>query len=191
MSTNLEIEFKNLLSKTEYEQLLHFFKLDLKEIKSQKNVYFDTTDRALQKIHSALRIRIKDNHYELTLKTKDPKDFGALETNQNITKTDYLNLTQHQILVTGVVADKLAELTINLSNLEQLASLTTYRIEFPYEDGVLFLDKSLYGDTIDYEVEYESSDYEIGLKTFKAFLTQHQIPARHAAPKIRRAQNLS
>ena len=42
MSTNLEIEFKNMLSESEYEQLLNHFSISEEQIWIQKNVYFDT-----------------------------------------------------------------------------------------------------------------------------------------------------
>lgn len=59
----------------------------------------------LNKNQAALRVRIKNNTYELTLKTK--ADVGVIETNQLITKSDYANLKHDHLLVKGLVYDKL------------------------------------------------------------------------------------
>jgi len=186
MSTNLEIEFKNLLSQTEYENLFNFFTCDKSMMQSQKNIYFDTVEKELQLIQSALRVRIKNETYELTLKIKDPK--GAIEINQMITKADYFQLLKDNVLIDGIVYQELIKLKITPSKLIPLADLTTNRIDFPYKGGRLFLDESFYGEFVDYEVEYEALDYEKGLEVFKNFLVQHKIPLREAEPKIRRAQ---
>jgi len=186
MSTNLEIEFKNLLTKAEYEQLLNFFSLDEQAAVLQKNIYFDTAKKQLKAQRAALRIRIKANTYELTLKTKVPE--GALEINQKITERDYLCMISEGFLIKGGVYDGLVKLGVNPVELQEIAKLTTKRIEFPYESGTLFLDESRYGSEVDYEVEYEALDYNRGGKTFRNFLSIHHIPIRPAEPKIRRAE---
>ena len=157
MSTNLEIEFKNMLDESEYKKLIEHFAIEENQIWTQKNVYFDTKTFDLNKNQAALRVRIKNNTYELTLKTK--ADVGLIETNQLITKSDYANLKHDHLLVKGLVYDKLLELGIDVNELRVITDLTTKRAEVSYEDGLLVLDKSFYGEVIDFELEYEVKDY--------------------------------
>lgn len=56
---NIEIEFKNMLTKEEYELLLTHFQVGKEDLFEQENHYFDTSDFALKANHSALRIRKK------------------------------------------------------------------------------------------------------------------------------------
>lgn len=185
MSTNLEIEFKNMLSESEYEQLLNHFSISEEQIWTQKNVYFDTKAFDLKRQKAALRVRIKNNTYELTLKTQ--AEVGLLETNQMITKTDYTTLKHDHRLINGPVYEALMDLGININDLRVITDLTTKRAEVNYKDGLLVLDKSFYGELIDFELEYEVKDYNKGLNIFNELLAKHNIPTRPAQNKIKRA----
>lgn len=185
MSTNLEIEFKNMLNESEYKKLLKHFCISEEQIWTQKNVYFDTKSSDLKRQKAALRVRIKNNTYELTLKTQ--AEVGLLETNQSITKVDYQTLKRNHCLVNGPVYKALMELGININDLRVITDLTTNRAEVAYQDGLLVLDKSFYGEVIDFELEYEVQDYDKGLNNFNQLLSQHNIPSRPAQNKIKRA----
>ena len=185
MSTNLEIEFKNMLSESEYEQLLNHFSISEEQIWTQKNVYFDTKAFDLKRQKAALRVRIKNNTYELTLKTQ--AEVGLLETNQMITKTEYTTLKHDHRLINGPVYEALMDLGININDLRVITDLTTKRAEVVYQDGLLVLDKSFYGEVIDFELEYEVKDYNKGLNIFNELLAKHNIPTRPAQNKIKRA----
>jgi len=185
MSTNLEIEFKNMLNESEYEQLLNHFSISEEQIWTQKNVYFDTKAFDLKRQKAALRVRIKNNTYELTLKTQ--AEVGLLETNQMITKTDYTTLKHDHRLINGPVYEALMDLGININDLRVITDLTTKRAEVDYQDGLLVLDKSFYGEVIDFELEYEVKDYNKGLNIFNELLAKHNIPTRPAQNKIKRA----
>lgn len=185
MSTNLEIEFKNMLSESEYEQLLNHFSISEEQIWTQKNVYFDTKAFDLKRQKAALRVRIKNSTYELTLKTQ--AEVGLLETNQMITKTDYTTLKHDHRLINGPVYEALMDLGININDLRVITDLITKRAEVDYQDGLLVLDKSFYGEVIDFELEYEVKDYNKGLNIFNELLAKHNIPTRPAQNKIKRA----
>ena len=185
MSTNLEIEFKNMLDESEYQELLKCFSIQEEQIWTQKNVYFDTPSFDLKKNQAALRVRIKNNTYELTLKTK--AEVGLLETDQLITKADYKTLKHDCQLVKGPVYETLINLGIDVNQLRVITDLTTKRAEVPYENGLLVLDKSFYGEVIDFELEYEVNDYNEGLNAFHELLNKHHIPKRPAENKIKRA----
>jgi len=184
MSEVIEIEFKNLLTKNEYTMLLETFNINEQQIFSQENYYFDTADFDLQKYQSALRIRKKKNHYELTL--KQPADIGLLETNQIISSGDLTAAIQHNRLPDGPIKDKIIELGVNYEEMVYFGSLATKRSEISYHDGLLVLDHSTYLNKEDYEVEYEVKDYQQGIIEFQKFLERFGIPKRKTDNKIKR-----
>ncbi|MDN7226163.1 CYTH domain-containing protein [Planococcus sp. N064] len=184
MTKELEIEFKNMLTRKEYDQLLEHFGYTEADAKTQVNHYFDTADFALKSSKCALRIRKKHNGFECTLKTPAPK--GNYET------TDLLNERQAQEFIEGVsheapeVCEALQTLNVAPAQLKMIGKLTTHRIEFDFQSGLLVLDHSEYGETMDYELEFEVADAQIGEQQFTEFLQQRQIPLRPADKKIAR-----
>src|SRR5690625_4119666 len=95
MAQEIEIEYKMLLTKTEFERLLSsnpFPKAGEKQI----NYYFDTKHFSLQKKSCALRIREKNNIYQLTL--KEPHTTGLLETHDTLSKKDALSWLNGNII---------------------------------------------------------------------------------------------
>jgi uncharacterized protein YjbK len=184
MPETIEIEFKNLLIKVEYEKLLKVFKVTDEQIISQTNHYFDTPDFTLKGFGSALRIREKIDYYEMTL--KQPATVGLLETTQYLSKDDFLAAIKNGILPKGLIYERLEPLNISFNDLVYFGSLTTKRAEFPYKEGLLVLDHSLYLNTEDYEVEYEVNDFQRGQLTFQELLEQNNIPLRITPNKIAR-----
>lgn len=184
MSETIEIEFKNLLTKVEYEKLLKVFKVKDEQIISQINHYFDTPEFTLKELGSALRIREKDNQYEMTL--KQPAAIGLLETTQTLSKEEFLAAIKNGILPKGIIHERLEHLNISFIDLEYFGSLTTKRAEFPYKEGLLVLDHSFYLNTEDYEVEYEVEDFQRGQLAFKELIEQNRIPSRITPNKIAR-----
>lgn len=83
MTQQIEIEFKNMLTKSQYEQLIETFSIKHEQIIRQANHYFDTKESHLKQLHSALRIRVTEDSIELTLKEKASK-------HQHLETTDYL-----------------------------------------------------------------------------------------------------
>lgn len=184
MSETLEIEFKNLLTKAEYNRLLKEFNITSKDIFTQENYYFDTHDFRLKELTSALRIRRKNDQYELTL--KQPAKVGLLETTQLLSEDDYQSAINCSHLPIGVVLDRINEMGISPNDIEYFGLLKTNRVEFPYKNGILVFDHSFYLTKEDYEVEYESEDYQQGLSVFLQFLDQYGIPKRKTENKIQR-----
>ncbi|WP_422123735.1 CYTH domain-containing protein [Planococcus sp. X10-3] len=184
MTKELEIEFKNLLTKEEYLKLIGRFGYSAEDAQTQVNHYFDTADFKLRDRRSALRIRQKADTYECTLKT--PADNGFYEI------TDQLQLPQVEEIVekrgfsAPEVTKALKEMGLEAETLEPLGSLTTHRIEFPYESGLLVLDHSEYLGTADFEIEYEVTDFEAGKQRFQAILRDFGIPVRSTDKKIAR-----
>ncbi|WHY78994.1 CYTH domain-containing protein [Neobacillus sp. WH10] len=187
MSQNIEIEFKNMLTKKEYERFLVEFSIDKKQIFSQENHYFDTPDFALKSIGVALRIRKKGGAYEMTL--KQPATVGLLETNQILCAEEASSAFKVERLPDGLVQQLIEEIGIPFSKLKYFGSLRTNRVEIKYKNGLLVLDHSSYLTIEDYELELEVDNYQEGLKTFKELLSKFMIPERKTENKIRRFYN--
>src|SRR5699024_12135520 len=81
MSQEIEIEYKNLITEHEYNQILKAYPFPKEGVK-QINHYFETAHRELGQMGYAIRIREKSNTYTLTL--KEPHINGLLETHDTI-----------------------------------------------------------------------------------------------------------
>ncbi|MFG6496379.1 CYTH domain-containing protein [Fictibacillus sp. UD] len=184
MSQEIEIEFKNLLTHDEFLRLIHEFAINEDDFKKQTNYYFDSEDFKLKSHKSALRVRMKNDTYTLTLKQQFEEHI--LETHQTLSKDIFAGLLEGKTLPEGAVSDVIKNLDINVSQITYLGELTTFRAELPYKDGLLVLDENHYLGKIDYEIEYESADYKIGLKNFEELLADKQIPNRVTNSKIAR-----
>jgi uncharacterized protein YjbK len=184
MAQTIEIEFKNLLTKSEYEMLLKKFNLTKSQVITQENHYFDTVEFSLKEKRSALRIREKKNHFEMTL--KQPANIGLLETTQILSKDEATKAIQFGMLPSGIIQDLIVELKIPFERLEYFGSLLTKRIEFSYKNGLLVLDHSSYLNKDDYELEYEVENYQTGQQIFRDLLKQFSIPERKTENKIQR-----
>ncbi|SFL36567.1 Uncharacterized protein YjbK [Gracilibacillus orientalis] len=186
MSQEIEIEFKNLLTKDEYQQLVtHFRSYELTEIE-QKNYYFETPDFQLKQHHAALRIREKKEKFQLTLKQPNPNGAGLLETHCDITTDEAQQWINGHIILKDEIAKALSAISINMQNLKYGGMLETYRLECTYDSTTIVLDKSHYNDHTDYELELEAEDEQHGMTVFKELLSSHQIPKRKTANKIER-----
>lgn len=184
MSQELEIEFKNMLTASEYDLLVNEFRIEESDFFTQTNYYFDTADFQLKDRLAALRIRKRELHYELTLKT--PEQIGLLETTQILAEEQVTAILDGANIPVGQVRDALNTLSIDHEDLVMFGSLTTTRAEKEYKKGLLVFDKSFYSDTHDFELEYEVADFEKGKVIFNRFLEEREIPQRPTKNKILR-----
>lgn len=185
MSKNLEIEFKTLVSESDFFRLKNYFRLEENDFFIQENYYFDTINFDLKQKNSGLRVRLFPNNAELTLKT--PEIVGLLET------TDTLSLQQaHYIIynesfpLEGFVYDKLANFGIDPITLSMIGCLKTKRAEIKLPQGLLALDESWYNQQHDFELELEVSDSVRGKADFLSLLNQLNIKEKTAKNKIQR-----
>lgn len=187
MNQEIEIEFKNLLTAKEYDLLkAEFFERAASGFR-QTNTYFDTEDGDLKKAACALRIRIKEDEAELTLKT--PFKGHHKEWNMDMLQSEAL---QHVNAPVFLVPSSLQgfikeELGLEITQVKKIAELTTERLETSYKDCLVVLDKSWYSRTVDYELEVESPSIEKGSRVFQSLLNRYAIPTRQTPNKIRRA----
>ncbi|CAM3809366.1 CYTH domain-containing protein [Cytobacillus oceanisediminis] len=187
MSKNIEIEFKNMITKDELLTLMKFLGIDEQDFTEQVNHYFDTPEFSLKTHGSALRIRRKNESFEITLKQPHPE--GLLETNENLTAPE-----AQQIIKTGKIPFEqikkaIEEMGINPDNLQYFGSLSTTRAEKKYLNGLAVLDHSRYLNKEDFEIEYEVGKREEGESIFLNLLKQLNIPVRKTENKIKRFYN--
>lgn len=184
MSQELEIEFKNLLTKPQFTKICEAFAISSSAFKKQVNHYFDTASFSLRKQNSALRIRQKGHTYTLTL--KQPHETGLLETHQSLTEAEMTQACQQQIFPTGEVTHVLDQAGISAADLQYLGALTTYRAETAYKYGTLVFDHSYYHGHQDFEMEWEAPAYEGSRTTFMNLLANFDMAYHPADNKIKR-----
>ncbi|MGM0123296.1 hypothetical protein IGI37_000662 [Enterococcus sp. AZ194] len=186
MSENLEIEFKTLLTETDYRMIRQAFHLRDQDFHTQTNVYFDNEAHALKNNRMGLRIRLLPTHAQLTLKTPTTND-ALLET------TDELTLSQAQDYLSndrlpnfGAVHACLQRYSIDSQTLRSIGKLTTKRAEFKVPEGLLALDENWYGHAHDFELELEVTNYTEGKVMFNRLLSQLSVTYQPAKNKIQR-----
>ena len=73
-----------------------------------------------------------------------------------------------------------------------IQKIETLRHEIALEEGLLVLDETTFiNDVVDYELEFETKDYESGLVAFEKLLEESNIDKNPAKPKIARAVEYS
>ena len=92
MEENLEIEFKILIDKNTYQQIINDHKID----RSYQQTNYYLMHPVLSELKYSLRIREKNNQYELTL--KQPQSKGNLETNLIISKELKNRIIDHELV---------------------------------------------------------------------------------------------
>src|SRR5699024_1342184 len=183
MSQEIEIEYKNLLTKQEFDYLLGHFPFPQNSQK-QTNFYFETENFSLKENGAALRIREKDGHYRLTL--KEPHPDGLLETHDPLTEAEAMNWLQGNNVAKENTKKQLKNMQIETKNLNYYGSLTTERRELEYNQVLLVLDYSRYNGQADYELELEAPSEAIGSEMFNGVLADYHIPKRTTPNKIKR-----
>ncbi|MHA6251708.1 CYTH domain-containing protein [Oceanobacillus sp. CAU 1775] len=183
MAQEIEIEFKNLLTVSEFNHLLTELNFP-KTADKQTNFYFETEDFRLKEKHSALRIREKNNKYTLTL--KEPYETGLLETHDALTKQEATQWIEGTPVVKPHTSKQLEKLQIPVEDFKYFGSLETERREIKFQNVLLVLDYSKYNQQDDYELELEADDFTTGKRVFEALLSEYQIPVRDTPNKIAR-----
>lgn len=187
MAINNEIEFKQIINESIYQQIQAKYFASVKPFK-QVNYYIDTPDFLLKSHHSALRIRVKKNEYEMTLKV--PAEVGLTEYNHTVSIDPHLDMT----LDNNQLPQDIRDIVVNQFGAEDgtltiLGALTTYRMETNYHDDLLVLDKSEYLGQTDYELEFEVQDHDKGLNSFNRLLSEFNLTHQPPLNKVQRFFN--
>ena len=197
MEQNFEIEFKNLLMKEEYLEILakEFPDTCNKENKQaiyQSNYYFDTKNQDLKKQHSALRIRVTGSYNEMTLKV--PHEGFLMENNLHLSDNDTSEIINNQQIVLSTFTSLYSDFPFpkNITNdsiLHLFNSFQTKRFEKNVKNHLIVLDQTTFQNGMtDYELEVESTNETEGKQFFDSILRDYAISTRESSPKIRRAE---
>lgn len=184
LKQEIEIEFKNIVTKEEFDRLRSHFQLTENQFISQENHYFDTPVFSLKDCGAALRIRSKKNKFVLTL--KQPHQEGLLETHEALTNEQAKELLDGSAKIPSTIQQLITDLQVDSHSLTYFGTLRTSRAEIPYKNGLLVLDHSFYLGAEDYELEYEVTDANEGAKYFEQLLTELDIKKKPTENKIRR-----
>ncbi len=171
MSNAIEIEAKALIGEADYEKLRKIYK-DHPSY-TQTNYYIDDDSFLLRREGFALRVREKEGLYEMTLKT--PLSQGLLEKNCPWSKATFDSFSKDGIFPEGDIKRFLTMLDIDVASLKIKTSLTTCRIDVPYLNGKLSIDKNEYSGRVDYEVELEFNNMRDAESNLKDLLEKNGI----------------
>ena len=185
----VEREFKNLLTKSQYHSLLEDFKPLLTKEITQTNSYYDW-DGILQSHKMALRIRIVEGKTvgEITLKIPQ-SSLEVLEFTHEMPVEMLLKYNeQKQFSLPLSIKEALESNGVFIEKVKQISLLTTHRFEGPLSNNEwLVLDESYYNGKVDYEMEIEVQNLSLGEEVFLQILQKYQIQREQAESKIKRA----
>ena len=185
----IEIEFKNLLTKDQYASLFEKYDLKNSEEIINKNFYYDDADESFKKIGAALRIRYTNKKTEMTLKVKG--ETQNVEINVPLDERYPKEPTVLPILPNEIIAE-LERMNVKIKTPMLIQKIETLRHEIALDEGLLVLDETTFiNDIVDYELEFETKDYETGLVAFEKLLEENNIAKNPAKPKIARAVEYS
>ena len=181
MEKNAAVEFKSLITEEEYNRLIEQFKGSKQDF--QTNHYFDTVRFTLKALDASLRVRERN---DISITYKHKKGYNMDVKTVVIDKEKF-----EQIKATGKIdipeiSDEIYKL-IKDQKLVNFMSLSTLRTYLPYGNGILSIDKSLYLDTVDYEIEYSTKSYHQGKEEFIKLINDLKINYKKSNKKIQRA----
>lgn len=172
-----EFETRVMLTEEEYFTIVSFY---MKQYPNQHflqntNIYFDSDDLFLRIKHITLRVRIiNDAHCELTLKVRGNN--GDQEINDDLAKQQKDLLLERGIFPEGNVKKYLIGLSYPLSEYKIITTLYNRRLEIPFEDHTLFIDKNQYSDIVDYNLEVEANDsIEVAKTRINEYIKQFNL----------------
>lgn len=178
MEKELEVEYKSLITKEKYLELLSIIPSFAKKegTYTQVNYFFDTHDGILDKMGVTLRIRKKLGKWQLTAKVKVNQGKAEYSSNQEI--NEFISQEKaHDYLRNGLDSDEkvLREMAklIGLSGNDTftcLGSLETMRTDFSFYSDTISLDSNTYNGVTDFELEWESENH-----LFVSFLNKNLL----------------
>lgn len=154
-----EFESRIMLNEEEYLTIVSFYMREYpnKHFLQNTNIYFDSDDLYLRNNHITLRVRIiNDARCELTCKIKGSN--GDQEINDDLSKIQRDLLLERGIFPDGEVKKHLLTLSYPLNQYHIIATLYNRRLEIPFDDHLLVIDKNSYQDVVDYNLEIETKD---------------------------------
>ena len=155
MVKSIEREFKTLLTLQQFEDLINHFELNDIAPLIQSNTYYDTNQQDLLADNAALRLRNFPDYSEWTIKQKID-EIQSIELTQVMCSplNPPLNL-EYTLFDSPDIQTFISDHEIQWDQLHITYQMTTHRWSFPYRGGELCIDRTDFGDQIDYELEFE------------------------------------
>lgn len=188
MSQEIEIEYKNLLTRDEFHLLLDSMKeKESFESWTQVNYYFDSPSLDLKDHGAALRIRIfNEQSAEVTLKI--PHGEHLMEFNHALTYSEGKRWVEDGSIILPLdIQDQIEKMKIDANALVYQTFMTTHRNQFRAEDYLVVLDWSEYNQAEDYELEVEATSDKKAKQIFHDILEKYNLAKRPSPSKIARA----
>src|SRR5699024_7190891 len=163
-----EIEFKNLLTESEYGKIRndHFSGGQPLHL---TNYYIDNNE--LQLINNLLMLRIRVEGGKQLMTVKIPDERHVVYEYSGVTDID---LTEGAAIDESSIPEnirgQLKQRNIRMDSLAIQGTLVTERFEKPLNLGLLVLDRSTYLGTTDFELEFEAPDVSTGQAEFTRIL---------------------
>lgn len=177
MYDQMERELKILLTKEQYEKMLHSY--DFGKPVVQTNVYYDDEKGTIKKM-GAMRIRTIGSRHIFTLKIrKDP--ITQIELEKDVSANTVSEINDPEVL--GWMKEHHIP-----TDTHPFASSVTERRTMKLENAELCLDKTDFSGSVDYELEYEYTKDHDGIQAFNRILEPLHITYKENAPsKLARA----
>ena len=176
MHNNIEIEYKILVSKEQFEKLSNLF--TNKTFSRQVNTYYDTKNNDLRNIKCATRIREKNNKFMITLKVPAEKGHEEFEC--------YVHENSAKMFKESEISKVLEDLDIK-EDLIVIGECITDRAVVKTDKAELCFDINEYNGIIDYEIEYEQTCDHDGITEFNKILELVDLKwEKNCASKIKR-----
>lgn len=173
MNTNLEIEYKTMLTPDQFKRLSLDYD-DVPNIK-QVNYYYQYADVTKP---IAARIRQIDQKFELTFKIKQAK--GRLEVNFVVQGNDS-NVFNREDVKSFLITNDYS------FDFSYLGELTSYRRLIKETNGDLCIDENHYLGLVDYELEYEvTQDEALAYARYRELVEKYQLSNEKAKTKYHR-----
>lgn len=182
-----EIEFKNLLTESEYDKIRndHF---SGEQPLHLTNYYIDNNELQLINNLLMLRIRVEDGTQLMTVKIPDERhvvyEYSGIT---DIELTEGAAIDESSIPEN--IKEQLEKRNIKMESLAVQGSLITERFEKALNLGLLVLDRSTYLGTTDFELEFEAPDISTGQAEFTQILKNYGIVRRDEIVKSARFYN--
>ncbi len=178
MYNQIERELKVLISKEQYEKILHSY--EFSDSWKQTNVFYDTHDRLIKQKNGGLRIRTIGNIHIFTLKIRTDA-ITHIELEKEIPCERFEDIDDPKI-------DAWLQKYGIPKDLHPIMSFSTIRQTINFENGQLCADHTLFPSFEDYELEYEYTKEHDGITFFNTILETLGITYQKNSPgKISRA----
>lgn len=182
-----EIEFKNLLTESEYTNIMHdHFPEDT--ALHLTNYYIDNENMELIQNLLMLRIRVQDDKQIMTVKIPN-KRHVVFEYSGEVDIDVTPGIIIDENIIPENIRKQLIKRNIQINNLSVQGALITKRFEKKFQSGLLVLDKCNYLGETDYELEFEAPDVSTGQAEFSQILNNYGIVRRDEIVKSARFYN--